>query len=387
MSLYIITQTLFTGSLSLYLLKRSLGKRIVSYERLLSLIFAISAVLSVIETVYVYSMDKGLTVLLAVPFLILIFTVISIVFHYVLAISSIPPPPTLIYVPLYFPPIYVALLYLSGELNPTPTMITTIFDSKILIAEFGVYTVYLKVLGFVILGFIIGLLVYDLFKGVVDKTKYLGVIFAVVSVLTCVTVIEHFYAASVYAITSYSTLTIPALLSLYKLSGFYGIRFAQQVSRGELEPTLKRMLSKVTIFHDPTVEKALQLFEKIHSLGIPGLCITRLPPHEVRSRLPGVQVIWLSEVKNESSIPPTHISRLKASIESFAKKHESSVILLDGLEYLILYNGFDETAKLLNSIVDIAGYYNATVIVPIDTKAMHDNQVRLLERFAEYERV
>ena len=62
------------------------------------------------------------------------------------------------------------------------------------------------------------------------------------------------------------------------------------------------------------------------------------------------------------------------------------MILLDGLEYLILYNGFDETAKLLNSIVDIAGYYNAAVIVPIDTKAMSESQVRLLERFAEYER-
>ena len=386
MSFYIISQTLFTGFLSLYLLKKSLGRRIVSYERLLTFIFLVSVLLSVIETIYVYSTNEKLTVFLAVSFLILLFTGISIVFHYVLAISSVPSPPTLIYLPLYFPPVYIALLYLSGELDPTPTMITTISGSKILIVEFGMYSSYLRVLGFVISIFIIGLLVYDLFKGVEDKAKYLGVIFAIVSILVSVTIVERFYAASIYTVTSYSTLTIPALLSLYKLSRVYGIRFTERISQVELEPALKKMLGKVTIFHDPTIERALLLFEKIHSLGIPGLCITRMPPYEVRSRFPGVQVVWLSEVKDESSIPPTHTSRLKACIESFAKKHENSVILLDGLEYLILYNGFDETAKLLNSIVDIAGYYNAAVIVPIDTKAMSESQVRLLERFAEYER-
>ncbi len=385
MSIYIIASTLFTGFLSVYFLKRSLEISAASCERIKSFIFAVSALLSAVETIYIYIMDEKLTVFLAVSLLILLFTGISTLFHYVISISSVPCPPKLLYIPVYFPPIYVLLLYLSGELDPDPITITTITGSKILIAEFGAYSEYLRILELVICACIIGLLVYDLFRGGEYRVKYLGVIFAVATAFVSVAVIERFYPPSIYAVTSYSTLFIPALIILYKLSKGNSLRLVKPASLVELEPALKRMIGRVNIFHDPTIERALQLFKEIHSLGIPGLCITRLTPQDIRRRFPGVKVIWLSEVKDESSIPPTHLSRLKASIEAFASKHERSVILLDGLEYLILYNGFDETAKLLNSIVDIAGYYNVTVIVPIDTKAMPESHVRLLERFTESE--
>lgn len=117
--------------------------------------------------------------------------------------------------------------------------------------------------------------------------------------------------------------------------------------------------------------------------GRAGLIISRHPPETIRLalNLEKTPVLWLSTAPGERTISPTRLEYLLHTIVEFIRKSSAQkLILLEGLEYLILENGFVPVFKFMTTLKDYAIIHNAIVIVPIDEKSLENRQIRLLKR-------
>ncbi|MCK4717748.1 MAG: DUF835 domain-containing protein, partial [Thermoplasmata archaeon] len=59
---------------------------------------------------------------------------------------------------------------------------------------------------------------------------------------------------------------------------------------------------------------------------------------------------------------------------------EEGVILLDGLEYLIVENGFDTVLKFIKKITDIASMDEATFLVMVDPSSISEDELSVLRK-------
>jgi hypothetical protein len=127
---------------------------------------------------------------------------------------------------------------------------------------------------------------------------------------------------------------------------------------------------------------AYEVFTDQVTHGFHGLCISRTHPDLVRREhgLDRTPVLWLSETHSESRISPTNRDQLIAQIEDFTSKSERSIILLDGLEYLITKNGYERVLSLLQKINELIAVKKSCLIVPVNASALKERELALLER-------
>ena len=104
-------------------------------------------------------------------------------------------------------------------------------------------------------------------------------------------------------------------------------------------------------------ELSFRLFELLLGQRTPGLCITRQYPERVRRErdLAHVRVIWLSHTPGEDFHNPTAIGTLAKVIQKFIEDNNGEgAVLLDGLEYLIINNGFLQTLMFVEHVNELA---------------------------------
>ena len=85
-------------------------------------------------------------------------------------------------------------------------------------------------------------------------------------------------------------------------------------------------------------EKAYEVFTDQVTHGVEGLCITHLPPDEVRQRwgFKETPIIKLSDEKgNDHNIPPRNLPLLFMTIKSFVESSKNSIVLIDSIEKLV----------------------------------------------------
>ncbi|HDZ35454.1 MAG TPA: DUF835 domain-containing protein [Thermococcus sp.] len=92
---------------------------------------------------------------------------------------------------------------------------------------------------------------------------------------------------------------------------------------------------------------------------------------------------WITTVAGEG-ISPTNLSKMLDIAIRFmekAKEHgKRPVIVIDGLEYLTLQNGFPAVIKFLTTLGDYALIHNATVIIVGDDSFLDERERNLLHR-------
>ncbi len=118
-----------------------------------------------------------------------------------------------------------------------------------------------------------------------------------------------------------------------------------------------------------------------------GICITRTEPNKLRQRylLPqDTNVYWLTQDrKEEFDIKPAP-EYLMVNIKAFIDNHkeEPGVILLDGLEYLITFQGdqFDSYLKVMRRISDLVSQTKLVLLIPYDPEAIAAERVALFRR-------
>ena len=103
-----------------------------------------------------------------------------------------------------------------------------------------------------------------------------------------------------------------------------------------------------------------------------------------------VKILWLSDTSKEStSLNPKRLNfEIFRTINRFFSENPKAVFLLDGLENLVVENGFDTVDKFLKKISDLASLYNATLLIPLNPKSFSSEETsRIRKKFDRVETI
>lgn len=130
---------------------------------------------------------------------------------------------------------------------------------------------------------------------------------------------------------------------------------------------------------------AYKLFETSISENVPGLCVTRQFPEKVREafELKDTRILWLSHTPGKDHHNPTSIGTLATVISSFIERYKKCIVLIDGLEYLVINNGFQQVLRFAEHINEQVMQSRSTVLIPISPNAFSEKELALLERNVE----
>jgi len=115
-----------------------------------------------------------------------------------------------------------------------------------------------------------------------------------------------------------------------------------------------------------------------------GVCITRFHPNYLKAKysMEGVEIYWLSEVSWERSVGPEKIERIISIISAYTRKNKAAKVLLDGIEYLLLYNSQNKIREMLEKIEKMSEKIGFTFIIHLDPQSICVPEV--YEIFAPY---
>jgi hypothetical protein len=137
------------------------------------------------------------------------------------------------------------------------------------------------------------------------------------------------------------------------------------------------------LWEDADPQFAFEIFRDYTIRGSFGLLVTRDYPEKVAKRhnLINVNVLWLSQIEeHERGIDPTNLPRLTYTVSQFIRQVPQSFVLLAGLEYLVVHNGFERVLKHLHMINDQVMTHNSRFLVVVDPKTVEPKELSLLER-------
>jgi len=129
-------------------------------------------------------------------------------------------------------------------------------------------------------------------------------------------------------------------------------------------------------------DSSYRLFSRL-TRKTPGLVISRQFPDRVR-RERGVvdsRVIWLSHTPGQDYHNPTALGSLAKLISGFIDENEGvATILLEGIEYLSVNNGFLQTLMFVEHVNEFVMQRKAIVLIPVSPDALEEKELALLER-------
>jgi len=134
-------------------------------------------------------------------------------------------------------------------------------------------------------------------------------------------------------------------------------------------------------------ETSFRLLANAHLLGRPTLCITRTNPDILRRRyeLPEeLAVRWLTDEHSIDNVTlsPSHIDTVQ-TIKGFVDGSPSSLVLLDGIEFLVGHNGFDSVFRAIQSLRDRVSMGESSLLVTVSRFALGERELTLLQRELE----
>lgn len=130
-------------------------------------------------------------------------------------------------------------------------------------------------------------------------------------------------------------------------------------------------------------EVSYRLLEVLLEQKNPGLIITRQYPERVRREhgFAGTRIVWLSHTPGEDYQSPAAIGALAKTIEKFVEENGGEgVILLDGLEFLIVNNGFLQTLMFVEHVNEFIMQRRAILLLPVSPETLEEKELALLER-------
>lgn len=113
-----------------------------------------------------------------------------------------------------------------------------------------------------------------------------------------------------------------------------------------------------------------------------GLMVTREYPENVREshNIQVTPIIWLTETPGERRVAPTSLAVLTDTVIRFMESNPNSIVLLEGVEYLITFNDFKKVLRYLDSLNETTWITKARLLIAINPKAYDQRELALLER-------
>jgi hypothetical protein len=138
-------------------------------------------------------------------------------------------------------------------------------------------------------------------------------------------------------------------------------------------------------FHDRG--RVYDVFLDLMDRGFDGICITRTEPNKLRQRylLPReTEIFWLTQDRKEDHDIKPAPEYLMVHIKNFIETHrnEPGVLLLDGLEYLITFQGdqFESYLKVMRRISDLISQSKVILLIPYDPEALPAERIAIFRR-------
>jgi hypothetical protein len=142
---------------------------------------------------------------------------------------------------------------------------------------------------------------------------------------------------------------------------------------------------RVYLLCEKRMDKTMRVLQDFIYSGSNTMCISRMHPDLIQERMPGknIESIWLSERNGANNIPPDQLNRVINRISGFLIGKKNSVILLDGIEYLCLFNDFNRVQMFVEQINDLVMAAGAILLIPLDPQSLDQRSLARLRRYAE----
>ena len=130
---------------------------------------------------------------------------------------------------------------------------------------------------------------------------------------------------------------------------------------------------------------SFDMYEHGLSSGCCGMVVTRELPKKIMGdrNIGDSRIVWLTNLVVDGRINPTAIGILMSQLRSFIEGNPRTVVIIDGLEYLISLNTYDRMLQFLNQLRDVVMTNESSLIVPLDPRTLSEREVALLERNLE----
>ncbi len=139
------------------------------------------------------------------------------------------------------------------------------------------------------------------------------------------------------------------------------------------------------LFLEDKGDKVFSILSEFVKDGQPGMVVTTKIPSKIREKfsLQGLDIKWLSDhASNEHDVlDPTRLEfDLVRAISNFSRENERGIILLDGLEYLIVENGFERVSKLLKKTTDTCSFNATTYLIHLNPSSMSKAELSITKK-------
>lgn len=164
-----------------------------------------------------------------------------------------------------------------------------------------------------------------------------------------------------------------------------GVALAALAVVGVFFATRKKVSAKLEKGHiylllEPQPKKSLQLLKEYGRLGYEGLMITRSSPEQLRKKkLKKQKILQLSSASKENSIPPDNVVNILLRMKEFMTSRKDSILLLDGLDYLVIQNTFEDALSLIQKLAESVLLYKGILMVSLNPKSLDEKQLVLFE--------
>lgn len=118
--------------------------------------------------------------------------------------------------------------------------------------------------------------------------------------------------------------------------------------------------------------------------GAKGMLIAREHPNRLGQmhEFEAESIIWLTHRAGANHVDPTELSLVSHKISRFVEEREATVVLIEGLEYLITQNDFETVLRFVNHLHDFVLAHDCAVMVVVDPRVLSVRELALLERSA-----
>ncbi len=128
--------------------------------------------------------------------------------------------------------------------------------------------------------------------------------------------------------------------------------------------------------------KAWTVFSQALDDGYEGLYVTRQHPNHVEKRHgpKTLKVVWLSTTLGRDYVDPHNLGALTNLINVFTEAPRRSIILLDGIEYLMINNDYNRIIKFVEYLNEIVMQRQCILVVSVDERAFEPKEMAFIER-------
>lgn len=151
--------------------------------------------------------------------------------------------------------------------------------------------------------------------------------------------------------------------------------------------TFEKIEEGTYIIKEELANYGYELFRIYLMHGGSGYCLSRMHPSKIREKYKLIEtpIVWLSVTPDPNekiiTVNPTDIASIITTIKQFLEDTKSEgIILIDGIEYLIIHNGAEIVAKMIQTLHETAVMSKAKILITLNPKAIDEKVMRVLER-------